>query len=246
MKNTQKIMIDTENQMVDYILTRKNVKNINMHIDADGKVRVSANSKIGIDEINHFVMEHTGFINKAVSNNAKRKTLYPDKKLNIGMAAETSDIYTILGKQYFLKIIETNKEEVCLDEKEKNIVLYTRNAQIVRHNDMLIMDFLKKKAENVFMPAVCRAAEAFKYRGVAKPKVVIKDLVSKWGSCKYNEGLITLNLKLLAAPQKCVEYVIIHEFAHFIRHDHSKFFYGVIGEYMPDYRDCIEELKNYR
>ena len=95
------------------------------------------------------------------------------------------------------------------------------------------------------MPAVCRAAEAFKYRRGWLNRRLLLGSGFKMGSCKYNEGLITLNLKLLAAPQKCVEYVIIHEFAHFIRHDHSKFFYGVIGEYMPDYRGTlhIEELK---
>ena len=44
-----------DNEKIEYNLTRKNVKNINLRIYPNGKVNVSAPKYVGIDVINAFV-----------------------------------------------------------------------------------------------------------------------------------------------------------------------------------------------
>ena len=45
-----------------------------------------------------------------------------------------------------------------------------------------------------------------------------------------------MNSKMITAPREAIEYVVLHEFAHFIHPDHSKDFYGLVEELMPDWK----------
>ena len=51
------------------------------------------------------------------------------------------------------------------------------------------------------------------------------------------KGIITLNKRLLEAPRYCIEYVVMHEFCHFIHPDHSKHFYAFLTMLMPDWKE---------
>ena len=44
-------------------------------------------------------------------------------------------------------------------------------------------------------------------------------------------------------PLYAVDYVIVHELAHTVHHNHGKDFYKLIEKYMPDYKDRISVLK---
>ncbi|MFQ8833126.1 MAG: M48 family metallopeptidase [Ruthenibacterium lactatiformans] len=47
---------------------------------------------------------------------------------------------------------------------------------------------------------------------------------------------ITFSLRLAEKPRAAVEYVVLHEYAHFVRADHSPAFWAVVARYMPDYK----------
>jgi len=64
-----------------------------------------------------------------------------------------------------------------------------------------------------------------------------------WGSCQPEKGVITLNSKLIAAPRNCIEYVVLHEFVHFIYSSHSKQFYEFVAMLMPDWKERKSELE---
>ena len=93
---------------------------------------------------------------------------------------------------------------------------------------------------------ICREIyPLFSGYGIFYPEIRIKYLKSMWGSCRPTQGIITLSSRLIYTPRKCIEYVVLHEFAHFIYPNHSKEFYSVVGSLMPDYKERIKELKKY-
>lgn len=72
--------------------------------------------------------------------------------------------------------------------------------------------------------------------------ITMKYATSFWGHCSHN-GNIVISLRLLFAPPRMVDYVLIHELAHLVHHDHSSRFWKVVEQVMPDYRDAEKHLK---
>lgn len=77
----------------------------------------------------------------------------------------------------------------------------------------------------------------FRKYGVEYPEIKIRQMKSQWGSCRPNNKVITLNSRLLEVPREAIEYVVLHEFAHFIHPNHSKEFYRLIEQFMPDWKE---------
>ncbi len=69
-----------------------------------------------------------------------------------------------------------------------------------------------------------------------KPVLKVRDMKTRWGVCKVQSKVITLNLRLANKPKEAIEYVVLHEYTHFIVHGHGKDFWNALSIYMPDYK----------
>ena len=74
--------------------------------------------------------------------------------------------------------------------------------------------------------------------------VKMKHATSFWGHCSRNGNLV-ISVRLLFAPAKVVDYVLIHELAHLVHHDHSPRFWKVVEQVMPDYELAEKHLKEF-
>ena len=70
----------------------------------------------------------------------------------------------------------------------------------------------------------------------------IKYNQSNWGSCSAKKN-INLSSRLLFAPDSVIDYVIIHELAHLKELNHSKKFWRIVSDVMPDYKVHEKWLK---
>ena len=68
---------------------------------------------------------------------------------------------------------------------------------------------------------------------------------SRWGSCTPKTGVLTFNTRLVYVPEQCAEYVVVHEFCHFLYPNHSGKFYAAVAALLPDWRSRREELRKY-
>ena len=64
---------------------------------------------------------------------------------------------------------------------------------------------------------------------------------SQWGSCSV-KGVISLNTHLVRTPVRLIEYVAMHELCHLKQRNHSRRFYSLLSQYMPDWRIRSKEL----
>lgn len=69
-----------------------------------------------------------------------------------------------------------------------------------------------------------------------RPVLKVRQMKPRWGVCVPAKRQITFSLRLAEKPRAAVEYVVLHEYAHFVRADHSPAFWAVVARYMPDYK----------
>lgn len=72
----------------------------------------------------------------------------------------------------------------------------------------------------------------------------IKTMKSRWGSCGPHDD-INLNWLLMLAPPVIFEYVVIHELCHIKHKNHSKEFWQMVANLMPDYLQHRQWLKQH-
>ena len=68
-----------------------------------------------------------------------------------------------------------------------------------------------------------------------QPKMYVKTYKSRWGVCYIKRGYIILNTQLFDKPIAAIEYVILHEYVHFIVPNHGEKFHEIMRKLMPDY-----------
>ena len=99
---------------------------------------------------------------------------------------------------------------------------------------------LPPKAEALaHMQALCRAYYpqfAAVCPGGQMPKIAVRDMHTRWGSCSLRTGTLAFAQRLCVMPPAAQEYVVVHEFCHFAHPNHSPAFWAVVARYMPDYK----------
>ena len=67
---------------------------------------------------------------------------------------------------------------------------------------------------------------------------------SRWGSCSSGTGTISFNYKIAVLPLHLADYIIVHELCHLGEMNHSKRFWDLVVQTIPDYMACRKELRN--
>jgi predicted metal-dependent hydrolase len=73
--------------------------------------------------------------------------------------------------------------------------------------------------------------------------VRFKRMNSRFGSCS-SKGNINIAYRLLFAPREVFQYVCVHELAHLKQMNHSKKFWALVGEAVPEYKEHEKWLKD--
>ncbi len=79
--------------------------------------------------------------------------------------------------------------------------------------------------------------------GLTPSYVKITSARKRYGSCNGKNG-ICYSFRVMAYPEKTIDYVIVHELAHIKHKDHGTDFYKLIEKYIPDYREDEKILKH--
>lgn len=102
-----------------------------------------------------------------------------------------------------------------------------------------LVSWFRRKAEDR-LPGRVRAWSA--KAGVAMPRVAIVDQQKRWGSCDRH-GNIRLNWRIIQAPMRLVDYVIVHELIHQQHQRHGAAFWQAVGRVIPDYERRRQDLR---
>lgn len=223
---------------IEYTLTRKPVKNINLRIKPDGKIFVSANKHVTVKYIDEFVSSKQSFISRALEKYREINASKEKPRLYV-----SGEIFYILGKELKLDVLASDEEGVTL--AESIIIMRVSDPDNFSEKEKLMNKWLKEFQGKIFTEICQKTHEIFQRYNLKYPTIKIRKMKTRWGSCNPHKGSITLNSKLIEVPKRCIEYVVVHEFAHFIHPNHSNKFYDFMTELMPDWKECRNQLKLY-
>lgn len=92
---------------------------------------------------------------------------------------------------------------------------------------------MRKKAKEILPQKVSYYSQIM---GVRPTAVKINSARKRYGSCS-GKNSINFSLYLMDKDERFIDYVVIHELAHIVHHNHSKAFYEFVSRFMPDYKE---------
>lgn len=103
----------------------------------------------------------------------------------------------------------------------------------------------RKLISRAILPDLLAYVNAINARhfGFSLSRVSIRDQSTRWGSCSRSTGNISLNFRLLFAPEPVRDYVIIHELAHLKHANHSKSFWKLVESADPRFMENRKWLR---
>ena len=177
-----------------------------------------------------FVTKYVSWVDKTIKKQNTKTRKFDLEKYQKG------EIIWILGNKYkIVRNIDDNKLTYYID---KNI-LYTNRDEKIKIEQ--IFDQVKSDYQYYIEDLVKKYQKIFNIR----PLVVYKDIMSKLGYCEYKHNKLVFSKRIIHIPIEAIEYVVVHEFCHFIVPNHSKKFYLEVEKYLPLYKLYMKKMKEY-
>ena len=73
-------------------------------------------------------------------------------------------------------------------------------------------------------------------------EVRIKEQTRSWGTCSSKNN-INISFNALFLPKELLRYILVHEIAHTVEHNHSRDFWKLVEKAAPNYRELRKEVK---
>ncbi|MTI70908.1 MAG: M48 family metallopeptidase [Firmicutes bacterium] len=152
---------------------------------------------------------------------------------------QTGGIFLYLGKEYKMKLIfkeNIDNIKIKLHNEKLNIYTYTTDKIILKE---ALKKWYKEKALILLTNRINKYI--FKINRPVR-KIKVKEQKSRWGSCS-SKGDLYFNYKIIMAPIEIIDYIVVHELCHLVHLNHSKRYWGLVKNVLPDYKKHRQWLK---
>ena len=174
-------------------------------------------------ELNNTIIQYDLQYKKVKNINLRIK---PDGSINVSANKRVP--------QKFIDDFITSKADFIFRALEKY-----KNKPIVEQKQYYTEDEVK----GLIFSLCNKAFPYYEKRGIRYPDIKFRRMVSRWGSCHTKKGILTFSTNLMYAPMECIEYVVWHEFTHFLKPNHSTRFYDELAKVCPNWKECRNKLK---
>jgi predicted metal-dependent hydrolase len=209
----------------NYIVEHRNVKHARLRVHEDGSVSLFVPQSFTEQDIRRILeMKATWIASKQQYFKQKGKILLRRNEL------------LLFGNRYAYFYSSQYKKKVVVNEESRTIQA-RRNLLDVNIQEK----WLKSVAKKYIYP---RVAELSGNLMLPFNRLFLRSQKRKWGNCSANKN-ISINWRIIKAPDFVIDYVIIHELCHTLIMRHTVKFETLLNSHCPDYKQAQAWLEKY-
>jgi len=134
-----------------------------------------------------------------------------------------------LGQPVTLEIVEDRLLPITELSEDRVLRVGVPPASSARQVRSAVVTWYRRHARRHFPERVSHYVTTL---GVEHPRVLVSDASTRWGSCNARRE-VRLNWRLMQAAPHLIDYVVAHEVAHLVHHDHGPAFWRLVDRLTP-------------
>jgi predicted metal-dependent hydrolase len=214
-------------------VVRKPIKNLHLGVyPPHGRVRVAAPLAVSEDAVRLAIVTRMGWIKR-------QRAKFEAQPRQSERSYVTGESHYFLGQRYRLNLVEGARVGHVHVRNSRSLDLHVRTNSDQASRERVFMTWYREELRSRLAPLVEKWAAVME---IQMPAWGIKKMKTKWGTCNTEARRIWLNLELIKKPPQCLEYIVVHELAHFFERSHSDRFVSTMDKAMPTWRLVRDEL----
>jgi predicted metal-dependent hydrolase len=223
-------------ETINFSLSFSPRRRLSITVEPHGEVVVKAPAESTFELVLDEIRKKGGWIIRQRDQFAAFGPAMPPKRYVSG------ETHRYLGRQYRLRVTQGKPPSVKLIGRYFEIV--TPDKLDTEAVQTQLDGWYRRRAQRTFTEHLERSLMSSYFRRLASPEWSIRRMKRRWGSCT-KDGTILLNVLLIQASPRCIDYVITHELCHLIHHNHDAAFFRLLDRVMPDWRERKQKLESH-
>lgn len=236
-KGWRRVLLRSTGTSLEYHLEIKRIKKIYISVKPEGVI-VTAPIGVTLQEIEECLNYDAQAILRAKERMEKKVAVANEKKKQLSENQQLE----FLGGNLPYAIVQAPQSKAVFGDN--GLVLYMKNTDDANEREQLIDKFYTEQCKKLFPVLLQEQYKNFlHYYAIPVPRLKIRDMKTRWGTCNILTADVTLNKKLIRAPKQVIEMIIVHELSHLVERNHNARFYGVMTTVMPQWKLYEAHLK---
>ena len=198
----------------------------------DNFVRVRAPKSLSDSRIHELISKRIPWIRSKLKEQSERPAPKPKEYVS-------GETFPYLGKNYRLKITKGSTSSIKMANGYLVSTILETDTDPQSTVRTHLEDWYRANAELRLREKTERLSRIV---GATPTSVSVKNYKSRWGSCS-SRGDIAYNWKIILAPHRIVDYVVVHELCHLLEHNHSSKFWRHVTLHIPDWKQRRDWLR---
>jgi predicted metal-dependent hydrolase len=203
-------------------IIRSRRRTVVLEINQQGELVVRAPWYLPDSEIKEVICRHQKWIEKKLAEVEQKRQKVKPKSFVAG------ENFLYLGQEFPLILRPQPKPSLAFNGRA-----FILSAGYQSRGKELFEKLYRKMARAYLSR---RLEQLARLNGFKFKKFRLSSARTRWGSCSAR-GTISLSWRLIMAPPNIIDYVIIHELAHTKEKNHSRAFWALVTQYVPDHKE---------
>jgi len=213
--------------LIPFEIHRKSRRSITLRITSKGVLRISAPKEVGFKEIHRILRKREQWILSNLEQMRKHQ-------------AESAERIMFHGQNFRIMVTEKKRPRRVMFFPDKGEIIISTYNTDAPPESILIKKIRREAAKYLHQ----RVRELSRKSGIPYEKVSVRDQKTRWGSSS-GKGTISLNWRSVMMPGDISDYLILHELAHQMHHNHSDNYWEFLKKLCPEYKKYDRCLRDH-